>query len=237
MLDSDQIETRYAKSGELNIAYQVFGSGDVNLVLIPGWASHVENIWTLREFAQCAEQLAQFARVILLDRRGTGLSDPVTNPPTLEAGPVELLRAGRRKVASLPWAQARYGGRWTVRRVRWTGTCCALRCRTCKSGAIAGPATTGRRAHWGMQGAWRQVQRNGRAPGRARGFGCAGRSGARLANREGSGDWVRHSFPGHRAACAQGRVRRVAPFRRGERIGTWSIAPRSYCRRRDNHPQ
>jgi pimeloyl-ACP methyl ester carboxylesterase len=84
MLDTNQIETRYAKSGELNIAYQVFGDGDLKLVLIPGWASNVENIWTLTEFAEFADKLAQFARVILLDRRGTGLSDPVVNPPTLE---------------------------------------------------------------------------------------------------------------------------------------------------------
>jgi pimeloyl-ACP methyl ester carboxylesterase len=84
MLDIDAIDTRYAKSGDLNIAYQVFGSGNVRLVLIPGWASHVENIWTLREFASFAEKLAQFARVVLLDRRGTGLSDPVSEPPTLE---------------------------------------------------------------------------------------------------------------------------------------------------------
>ncbi len=84
MLDTSQIETRYAKSGELNIAYQVFGAGDLNLVFIPGWASHVENIWTLKEFASFADKLAQFAQVILLDRRGTGLSDPVMNPPTLE---------------------------------------------------------------------------------------------------------------------------------------------------------
>jgi pimeloyl-ACP methyl ester carboxylesterase len=84
MLDTNQIETRYAKSGELNIAYQVFGDGDLKLVLIPGWASNVENIWTLPEFAEFADKLAQFARVILLDRRGTGLSDPVVNPPTLE---------------------------------------------------------------------------------------------------------------------------------------------------------
>ncbi len=62
----------------------MFGSGDVNLVLIPGWASHVENIWTLPEFTECAEKLARFARVVLLDRRGTGLSDPVSDPPTLE---------------------------------------------------------------------------------------------------------------------------------------------------------
>ena len=84
MLDSSCIETRYAKSGELNIAYQAFGHGDVDLVLIPGWASNVENLWSLRKFAVFADQLAQFARVILLDRRGTGLSDPVANSPTLE---------------------------------------------------------------------------------------------------------------------------------------------------------
>jgi len=84
VLDTSQIETRYAKSGELSIAYQVFGAGEVNLVFIPGWASNVENIWTLSEFAAFADKLAQFARVILLDRRGTGLSDPVVNPPTLE---------------------------------------------------------------------------------------------------------------------------------------------------------
>jgi pimeloyl-ACP methyl ester carboxylesterase/class 3 adenylate cyclase len=84
VLDTSLIETRYAKSGDLNIAYQVFGAGDVNMVFIPGWASNVENIWTLKEFTSFAEHLAQIARVIVLDRRGTGLSDPVVNPPTLE---------------------------------------------------------------------------------------------------------------------------------------------------------
>jgi pimeloyl-ACP methyl ester carboxylesterase len=84
MFDANQTDTRYAKSGELNIAYQVFGTGDLNLVFIPGWASNVENVWTMREFATFANKLARFARVILLDRRGTGLSDPVVNPPTLE---------------------------------------------------------------------------------------------------------------------------------------------------------
>ncbi len=84
MLDIDQIETRYAKSGALNIAYQMFGAGDVNVVLIPGWASNFENIWILMEFAIFAGRLAQFARVLLFDRRGTVLSDPVVNPPTLE---------------------------------------------------------------------------------------------------------------------------------------------------------
>jgi pimeloyl-ACP methyl ester carboxylesterase/class 3 adenylate cyclase len=84
MFDADQIETRYARSGELNIAYQVFGKGDVHVVLVPGWASNVEHIWTFPEFADFCERLARFASVVLLDRRGTGLSDPVLAPPTLE---------------------------------------------------------------------------------------------------------------------------------------------------------
>jgi pimeloyl-ACP methyl ester carboxylesterase len=73
MLDPSAIETRYARSGDLNIAYQLFGEGALNMVFIPGWASNVENIWTFPEFAGFAGKLAQFARVILLDRRGTGL--------------------------------------------------------------------------------------------------------------------------------------------------------------------
>jgi pimeloyl-ACP methyl ester carboxylesterase len=84
MLNPDLLETRYAKSGALNIAYQVFGAGELRIVLIPGWASNVENIWTMQAFADFAAELARFAQVILLDRRGTGLSDPVTDPPTLE---------------------------------------------------------------------------------------------------------------------------------------------------------
>lgn len=84
MLDPSTLETRYAKSGDLNIAYQVFGDGTLNVVYIPGWVSNVENIWIFPEFIEFADKLSQFARVILLDRRGTGLSDPVADPPTLE---------------------------------------------------------------------------------------------------------------------------------------------------------
>jgi pimeloyl-ACP methyl ester carboxylesterase len=84
MIDPGLIETRYARSGDLAIAYQVFGEGSIPLVVIPGWASNIENLWTLPEFAALAEKLARFTRVIMLDRRGTGLSDPVDDPPTLE---------------------------------------------------------------------------------------------------------------------------------------------------------
>lgn len=84
MLDPTTIETRYAKSGDLNIAYQLFGEGTVNIVYIPGWTSNVEQMWALPENREFLSKLASFARVVVLDRRGTGLSDPVENPPTLE---------------------------------------------------------------------------------------------------------------------------------------------------------
>lgn len=102
MLDPSRLETCYAKSGRLNIAYQMFGEGGVDLVFIPGWASNVENIWTLPEFTDFAQKLAQFARVILLDRRGTGLSDPVPDPPTFE----ERMDDVRAVLDAAGWARA-----------------------------------------------------------------------------------------------------------------------------------
>jgi pimeloyl-ACP methyl ester carboxylesterase len=77
-------ETKYAKSGGVNIAYQVTGEGPFDLVLVPGWVSHVENAWEEPSFARFLHRLKSFCRLILLDRRGTGLSDPVAKLPTLE---------------------------------------------------------------------------------------------------------------------------------------------------------
>src|SRR5438270_5945137 len=76
--------TRYAHSGDASIAYQAFGEGSVDLVVINGPASHLELMWEEPTTAHCFERLAGFARVVWFDRRGTGLSDPVTKPPTLE---------------------------------------------------------------------------------------------------------------------------------------------------------
>ncbi len=76
--------TRFAKSGDVNIAYQVVGDGDFDLVYVPGWVSHVEEVWREPRFASGLERLASFSRLILIDRSGTGMSDPVTHPPTLE---------------------------------------------------------------------------------------------------------------------------------------------------------
>ena len=78
-----QPETRYAKSGGVHVAYQVTGAGP-DLVLVPGWVSHVEYAWESSLFSRFLNRLASFSRLILLDRRGTGLSDRVAEPPTLE---------------------------------------------------------------------------------------------------------------------------------------------------------
>jgi class 3 adenylate cyclase len=78
-------ETRYAKSGNLHIAYQVFGEGSIDLVFVPGFISNVEVAWHNPLWIPFAERLGSFARVIWFDKRGTGLSDPVEGVPTLEA--------------------------------------------------------------------------------------------------------------------------------------------------------
>ena len=72
-------ETRYAKSGDVHIAYQVVGDGPVDLVFIPGWITHVELAWEDPLEAAFRRRLASFSRLILFDKRGTGLSDRV--PP------------------------------------------------------------------------------------------------------------------------------------------------------------
>jgi len=73
-------ETRYAKSGDIHIAYQVTGDGPIDLVYVPTWISHVEHLWEEPRVARFFERLASFARLILFDRRGSGLSDPAPAP-------------------------------------------------------------------------------------------------------------------------------------------------------------
>jgi class 3 adenylate cyclase len=81
-----QPETRYAKSGDVNIAYQVVGDAPLDLVYVPGWISNVELMWDEPAHAHVLQRLARFSRLILFDKRGTGLSDPVPldRLPTLE---------------------------------------------------------------------------------------------------------------------------------------------------------
>lgn len=77
---------KYTRSGSVNIAYQVVGSGPIDLVFVMGWVSHLEYFWREPLFARFLTRLASMARLIVFDKRGTGLSDPVpvSQLPTLE---------------------------------------------------------------------------------------------------------------------------------------------------------
>ncbi|MFW8593340.1 adenylate/guanylate cyclase domain-containing protein [Cribrihabitans neustonicus] len=76
--------TQYAKSGDVHIAYQTFGSGQRNLVLVPGFISQIETYWDEPSFARWLERLGQFARVAVFDKRGTGLSDRGVATPDMD---------------------------------------------------------------------------------------------------------------------------------------------------------
>jgi pimeloyl-ACP methyl ester carboxylesterase/DNA-binding SARP family transcriptional activator len=77
-------ETRYAVSGDVRVAYQVVGDGPRDLVLVPGLTSHLELAWEYPPYERFVRRLAMFARVILFDKRGAGLSDPIGDAETLE---------------------------------------------------------------------------------------------------------------------------------------------------------
>ena len=77
-------KTQYARSGDLHIAYQVAGTGPLDIVFVPGFVSHLEYQWEYPESARFFERLFSFSRLISFDKRGTGLSDRVGGIPTLE---------------------------------------------------------------------------------------------------------------------------------------------------------
>jgi class 3 adenylate cyclase len=73
----EQPETRFARNGDVHLAYQVVGIGPIDLLLIDSWVHHVEVVWEIPEWARVLRRLSSFTRLIHFDRRGTGLSDPV----------------------------------------------------------------------------------------------------------------------------------------------------------------
>lgn len=79
-----EAETRYALSGDIHIAYQVTGEGPFDLVFVPGFVTHMEVQWKLPGFGDFLNDLGSFARLIRFDKRGTGMSDPVSGAPSLE---------------------------------------------------------------------------------------------------------------------------------------------------------
>jgi pimeloyl-ACP methyl ester carboxylesterase/DNA-binding CsgD family transcriptional regulator len=78
------LPTRYTKSGDVSIAYQVVGDGPLDLVFVMGWVSHLDWFWEEPRFARFLRRLAAFSRLILFDKRGTGLSDRAVGLPPLE---------------------------------------------------------------------------------------------------------------------------------------------------------
>jgi class 3 adenylate cyclase len=104
-------KTRYALSGEFSIAYQVVGEGDLDLVYMPGFASHLEVFWEEPRYSRFLHRLASFSRLILIDRLGTGLSDrlPPGEASTLEQRGDDILAVmdavGSESAALLGWSE------------------------------------------------------------------------------------------------------------------------------------
>lgn len=99
--------TRYAQSGDASIAYQVTGEGPLDLLFLPGWISQVEQLWEAPALRRYLEQLATFSRVILFDRRGSGLSDRLPEGQGLEQDELDALAvldaAGSERAALLAY--------------------------------------------------------------------------------------------------------------------------------------
>ncbi|HYI36139.1 MAG TPA: hypothetical protein VEX39_06025, partial [Thermoleophilaceae bacterium] len=76
--------TRYARNGSVHLAYQVVGEGPLDLVVVPSWINQVEHTWALPAGAAFMNRLAGFSRLVMFDRRGSGLSDPLVEPLPLE---------------------------------------------------------------------------------------------------------------------------------------------------------
>jgi pimeloyl-ACP methyl ester carboxylesterase len=102
-------ETRYALSGELRIAYQTLGDGPIDLVHVPGWVSHVEYGWEEPSLAHFYQGLTAFSRLILFDKRGTGLSDRAAGLPDIQQRMDDVRAvmdaAGSRRAAIFGWSE------------------------------------------------------------------------------------------------------------------------------------
>ena len=102
-------ETQYARSGDVSIAYQTVGDGPLDLLFTPGWISHVEHVWEWPALRRFMERLASFSRLIIFDRRGTGLSDRLTEGFTTDCEVDDVL-AVLDAVGSERTAVMTYGG-------------------------------------------------------------------------------------------------------------------------------
>jgi len=83
-------QTKYAQCGDLSLAYQVFGEGATNLVIASSFVSHIELVWTMPEAKAWYDQLGSFCRVLVFDKAGVGLSDPVPKVRSIEDRAAEI---------------------------------------------------------------------------------------------------------------------------------------------------
>ena len=83
-------DTQYARCGDLSLAYQVFGSGPVNIVVSGSFVTNVEVLWTSPEYKAFFDHLASFARVLIFDKAGVGMSDPIAKVRTVEERVTEI---------------------------------------------------------------------------------------------------------------------------------------------------
>ena len=99
-------EIRYARNGDVSLAYQVSGQGPLDVVLVSGFVSHQEVMWDEPAAARLADRIDSFARLIRYDKREQGLSDRLGRPPTLEESMDDLRRSWTRRGPSEPRCSA-----------------------------------------------------------------------------------------------------------------------------------
>jgi pimeloyl-ACP methyl ester carboxylesterase len=99
----------YAKSGDVYVAYQTFGKGDLNLVLVPGWTSHLDIWWDCQQTIDWLKRFGEYANVLLFDKPGTGLSNRSENAPSLDQRMDDIRAvmdaAGMDRAAVLGWSE------------------------------------------------------------------------------------------------------------------------------------
>jgi pimeloyl-ACP methyl ester carboxylesterase len=102
-------ETRYARNGDVHLAFQVVGEGELDLVFVPSWIHQSEHMWVHPRVAPFFERLASFSRLIMFDRRGTGMSDPIVGPVPIEEQMNDIVAvmdaAGSDQAAVMAWLE------------------------------------------------------------------------------------------------------------------------------------
>ena len=101
-------ETRFVECGGVDIAFQVAGDGPQDLLFVPGWISNIDLFWEYRRSAEFFGRLASFSRLIIYDKPGTGLSDPVESYRRSRSAPTRWSRSWTRRAASARrWSASR----------------------------------------------------------------------------------------------------------------------------------